>query len=225
MSRTTTTTRITATLAAVTLPFALAACGSDSGGGSSQDMTSSSGSGSSDTSSSSEDMTEDMGEDTMQASAPFGDGCAAVPEEGAGSFDGMAKDPVATAAGNNPALSTLVGAVKEAELASTLNSAEEITVFAPTNEAFEAMDQATLDKAMNDPKGLLSTVLTHHVIEGRLAPEDLAGTHATLAGDEVTVEGSDEDFAVGDAQVVCGNVQTANATVYIIDGVLLPAAK
>lgn len=215
-----TTTRLAATFAAVALPFALTACGSDGD----------SGTNASDSTSSSESMTSESsegmeGDDAMTASAPFGDGCAAVPEDGKGSFDGMAEDPVATAAGNNPALSTLVGAVKKAELASTLNSAEDITVFAPTNDAFDAMDPATLDKAMNDPKGLLSTVLTHHVVEGRLAPEDLAGTHSTLAGDEVTVEGSDEDFTVGDAQVVCGNVQTANATVYIIDGVLMPTAK
>ncbi|NYF99010.1 fasciclin domain-containing protein [Janibacter cremeus] len=215
-----TTTRLAATFAAVALPFALTACGSDGD----------SGTNASDSTSSSESMTSESsegmeGDDAMTASAPFGDGCAAVPEDGKGSFDGMAEDPVATAAGNNPALSTLVGAVKKAELASTLDSAEDITVFAPTNDAFDAMDPATLDKAMNDPKGLLSTVLTHHVVEGRLAPEDLAGTHSTLAGDEVTVEGSDEDFTVGDAQVVCGNVQTANATVYIIDGVLMPTAK
>ena len=87
------------------------------------------------------------------------------------------------------------------------------------------MDQATLDKAMGDPKGLLTTVLTHHVVEGRLTPEDLAGTHETLAGDKITVEGSGEDFTVGEASVVCGDVQTANATVYIIDGVLLPSTK
>ena len=86
------------------------------------------------------------------------------------------------------------------------------------------MDQATLDKAMRDPKGLLSTVLTYHVLEGKIAPADLAGTHKSLQGGEVTVEGSGEDFTVdGNATVVCGNVQTANATVYIIDQVLMPA--
>ena len=54
-------------------------------------------------------------------------------------------------------------------------------------------------------------------------PSRLAGTHKTLQGDSLTVEGSGEDFTVdGGAKVVCGNVQTANATVYIIDGVLAP---
>ncbi|WP_068263119.1 fasciclin domain-containing protein [Janibacter limosus] len=216
-----TTTRTAAALAAVTLPFALSACGSD--------MDSSSGSGSSSSAASS---SESMGSDgssstgsTAEAAAPFGDGCASVPESGKGSFDGMATDPVATAASNNPALKTLVTAVTKADLGSTLNSAKDITVFAPTNDAFAAMDKKTMDSAMADPKGMLTTVLTHHVVEGRLAPEDLAGTHETLAGDKVTVEGSGEDFTVGEASVVCGNVQTANATVYIIDSVLMPTAK
>ena len=164
---------------------------------------------------------ESMTADTAEA---FGPGCAAVPADGAGSFAGMAADPVATAAGNNPLLSTLVTAVGEAGLGETLNTAQDITVFAPTNDAFAAMDKATLDKAMADPKGLLTTVLTNHVVEGRLAPDMLAGEHKTLAGTTITVEGSGEDFTVGDAKVVCGNVQTANATVYIIDGVLLPAS-
>ncbi len=221
MYRRTTTTRLAAGLAALALPLGLAACGG----------MDDSDSGSDDTGTSAETETEggddsegmDDSEGTEEAAAPFGEGCDAVPEDGKGSFDGMAEDPVATAAGNNPALKTLTGAIKEAKLASTLNSADEVTVFAPTNDAFEAMDQATLDKAMDDPEGLLTTVLTHHVVEGKLAPEDLAGTHETMAGDKVTVEGSDEEFTVDEAKVVCGDVQTANATVYIVDGVLMPS--
>ena len=156
----------------------------------------------------------------------FGPACASVPADGAGSFEGMAKDPVATAASNNPALSTLVTAVGAAGLGDTLNSAEDITVFAPANAGFEAMDKATLDAALADPTGLLTTVLTYHVVPGRLTPEMLAGTHETLQGGTLEVTGSGEDFTVnGTAKVVCGNVQTSNATVYIIDGVLLPPAS
>lgn len=163
--------------------------------------------------------------DAMMA-APFGSACSAVPASGAGSFSGMAQVPVATAASNNPVLSTLVTAVKAAGLVDTLNSAAGITVFAPTNDAFTGMDQATLTKAMADPKGLLSTVLTYHVIGQRLTPDQLAGTHKSLQGGDVTVTGSGTSFTVnGTAMVVCGNVQTANATVYIIDHVLLPPAK
>ena len=159
----------------------------------------------------------------MTSSEPFGAACSSVPASGAGSFSGMATDPVATAASNNPVLSTLVTAVKQAGLVDTLNSAQDITVFAPANDAFKAVPEATMDAAMKDPKGLLTKVLTGHVVQGRLAPEALAGEHRTLDGTTVTVEGSGEDFTVnGNAKVVCGNVQTANATVYIIDNVLLP---
>ena len=157
---------------------------------------------------------------------PFGAACTAVPTSGAGSFEGMATDPVATAASNNPVLSTLVTAVTEAGLGDTLNTAEDITVFAPTNDAFAAMDKATMDSAMADPTGLLTTVLTYHVVPGRLTPDQLAGTHETLQGQTLEIAGSGEAFTVnGSAMVACGNVQTANATVYIIDGVLLPPAN
>jgi uncharacterized surface protein with fasciclin (FAS1) repeats len=159
------------------------------------------------------------------ATTPFGSGCAAVPASGSGSFSGMASDPVATAASHNPVLSTLVTAVKAAGLVDTLNTAQGITVFAPANSAFAAMDPATLKKALSDPKGLLTTVLTYHVVSGRLSPDQLAGTHKTLQGTTLTVTGSGQDFTVnGSAKVVCGNVQTANATVYIINGVLTPKA-
>lgn len=212
-------TRLTVAALALALPLSIAACGSDSemDAGSTDTMSSSS------APAPSASASESMG--TEMAGAPFGPGCAAVPADGAGSFGGMAKDPVATAASNNPVLSTLVTAVTEAGLGDTLNTTPDITVFAPTNDAFAAMDKATLDKAMADPKGLLTTVLTNHVVAGRLAPDQVAGEHETLAGTKITVEGSGEDFSVGEAKVVCGDVQTANATVYIIDGVLLPAAN
>ncbi len=159
------------------------------------------------------------------AMAGFGAGCAAVPTDSAnpGSFDAMSKVPVATAAAGNPLLSTLVTAVKEAGLVDTLNNTQDLTVFAPANDAFNAVPKATMDAAMKDPKGLLTKVLTGHVVAGKLAPGALAGEHKTLGGSTITVEGSGEDFTVdGNAKVVCGNVQTANATVYIIDNVLLP---
>ena len=159
----------------------------------------------------------------MTAAGPFGPACSAVPASGAGSLEGMAQDPVATAASNNPELSTLVTAVKKAGLVDTLNSANGITVFAPTNDAFSALPKATLDKALGDPNGLLTTVLTYHVVQGQLAPDQLAGSHKTLQGGTLEVSGSGEDFKVnGNSSVVCGNIQTANATVYLIDQVLLP---
>ena len=219
MNRTFQTHRTNRTIAlaaaGVLLALPLAACGGGDDATAGTDTASS-------TPESSMSSAEEM-ESEMPMGAPFGAACADVPTEGEGSVDGMADDPVATAASNNPLLSTLVEAVGAANLVDTLNSAEEITVFAPTNDAFEAMDPATLEKAMGDPDGLLKTVLTYHVVEGKIAPADLAATHTTLQGEDVTVEGSGEEFTVnGEAMVVCGNVQTANATVYLIDQVLLP---
>lgn len=168
--------------------------------------------------------TEEPTEEPMAegaASQVFGPGCEAVPMDGKGSFDGMVKDPVATAASNNPLLSTLVTAVGEADLVDTLNSADGLTVFAPTNDAFGKIPEADLNALLAD-KEALTGVLTHHVVAGQLSPEDVAGTHETLAGDQLTVEGSGEDFTIGEASIICGNVPTANATVYIVDSVLMP---
>jgi len=154
----------------------------------------------------------------------FGSGCAAVPSDPSnkGSFQAMAEVPVATAASGNPLLSTLVTAVKKAGLVDSLNSADGITVFAPTNDAFAKIPAATLKKVLADKK-MLTDILTYHVVPGKLAPADVAGEHKTLEGKELTVSGSGEDFMVDDnASVVCGNVQTANAHVYIIDTVLMP---
>ncbi|OLT27786.1 fasciclin [Nocardiopsis sp. CNR-923] len=160
----------------------------------------------------------------MSATEAFGPGCAAVPEEGAGSFEGMAQDPVATAASNNPVLSTLVTAVGEADLVDTLNSAEDITVFAPTDDAFAAIPEEDLNALLAD-REQLTEVLTYHVVEGRQTPADLEnGSFTSLQGGQVTAEGSGEDYTVnGDARVVCGDVRTANATVYIVDTVLMPS--
>lgn len=211
--------------AASTLALGTAACGSDDTDGTASDSGSSSSSSSSaeESTSSSAPSSEPMTEE------PFGAGCSAVPADGEGSFTGMTDDPVATAASNNPALSTLVQAVTAANLVDTLNSAQDITVLAPANPAFEAIPADQLNAVLAD-NAQLTAILTHHVIEGRLAPDELAGTHPTLNGDEVTIEGSGESFTIDgtvtqmQASVICGNVQTANATVYIIDQVLAPAA-
>ncbi|WP_327304049.1 fasciclin domain-containing protein [Streptomyces sp. NBC_01298] len=160
--------------------------------------------------------------DSQQAD-PFGPACASVPKEGSGSLAGMAKHPVATAASNNPALSTLVTAVKKAGLVDTLNNAKGITVFAPTNDAFAKIPKADLDRILAD-KAELTKILTYHVVGEKIAPKRLAaGTFKTLEGGSLSTAGSGESFTVnGKAKIVCGDVQTANATVNIIDTVLTP---
>lgn len=214
------THRSSALALAFVLPLGLAACGSsdaDTDAGSTTESSTTMSASPSASASPSESMSDSM------AGEPFGAACSQVPASGAGSFDGMSTAPVATAASANPLLSTLVTAVGEAGLVDTLNSAPELTVFAPVNDAFAALPKATMDAAMADPKGLLTKVLTNHVVEGKIGPDEIAGEHKTLGGGTITVAGSGEDFTVGEAKVICGNVQTANATVYIIDGVLLPA--
>lgn len=159
-----------------------------------------------------------------------GSSCAAYAEQvptGPGSVAGMAMDPVATAASNNPMLTTLTAAVSgqlnpDVNLVDTLNSGE-FTVFAPTNDAFKKIDPATIDKLKVDAP-LLTDILTYHVIPGRLSPEQVAGTHKTVEGKDVTVTGSGATLKVENAELVCGGVDTANATVYMIDTVLMPPA-
>ncbi|MFQ6855932.1 fasciclin domain-containing protein [Streptomyces sp. 35M1] len=154
---------------------------------------------------------------------PYGPACASVPKEGAGSLEGMAQDPVATAASNNPELSTLVTAVKKAGLVDTLNNAENITVFAPSNDAFDKIPKADLDKLLAD-KEELTKVLTYHVVGEDITQKQLQdGSFKTLEGGTLTTTGSGEEFTVNDsAKIVCGSVPTANATVNIIDTVLTP---
>jgi uncharacterized surface protein with fasciclin (FAS1) repeats len=157
--------------------------------------------------------------------APFGPACSSVPADGAGSFSGMAQDPAATAASNNPVLSTLVSAVSAAGLVDTLNGPGPFTIFAPANDAFAKIDQATLDSLLADPTGDLTKILTYHVVAGQKLDADQlveAGTVTTVEGDDVAVTKVGDTLKVNDsASVVCGNVQTANATVFIIDGVLM----
>lgn len=157
-----------------------------------------------------------------------GPGCAAYAEQvpsGAGSVEGMALDPVAVAASNNPILTTLTSAVSgklnpKVDLVDTLNG-DEFTVFAPVDEAFAKIDAATIETLKTDD-ALLSKILTYHVVPGQITPDMIAGTHATVQGGSVTVTGSGDELKVDDANVICGGVQTKNATVYLIDSVLMP---
>jgi len=173
---------------------------------------------------------DSMEEGADPAADLVGPGCAeyaeAVPD-GAGSVEGMAEDPVAVAASNNPLLTTLVSAVSgqlnpKVDLVDTLNG-DEFTVFAPVDDAFAKLPQETVS-SLAKPRNAdtLSSVLTYHVVPGQIAPSDISGEQTTVQGAAVEVTGSGDDLKVNDANVVCGGVQTANATVYLIDSVLMP---
>ncbi|MEW1951162.1 fasciclin domain-containing protein [Pseudarthrobacter sp902506025] len=166
---------------------------------------------------------------TMDPAANLiGPGCAAYAKQvptGAGSVEGMALDPVAVAASNNPILTTLTAAVSgklnpKVDLVDTLNGGE-FTVFAPVDDAFKKIDPATIETLKTDD-ALLSKILTYHVVPGQITPDKIAGTHATVEGGSVTVTGSGDNLKVDNANVVCGGVKTKNATVYLIDSVLMP---
>jgi uncharacterized surface protein with fasciclin (FAS1) repeats len=161
---------------------------------------------------------------------PFGPGCAQLPAEGEGSIAGMADDPVGTAVVNNPLLTQLAATVQGATLLDPLNGQREITVLAPVDAAFTAVPADALPAG---DTARATAVLLHHVIQGRLAPEALPGTHTTLNNDQVTIEGSGTELSVpasgtlaaaAPALVVCGYLQTANAAVYLVDQVLAPVA-
>ena len=205
--------RTGAGLAALALSVGLAAC-------SSEDDSSAE-----DTGTSSSTSTETETETETEATAGdqvFGPACDAVPTSGAGSFDGMVQDPVATAASNNPLLGTLVTAVGEAGLVDTLNDAEALTVFAPTDDAFGAIPEDTLNAVLAD-KDTLTSILTYHVVGGQLDPEAVVGKQETLQGGTVNVKGDTDGMTVNGANILCGNIPTANATVYVIDTVLMPS--
>lgn len=222
------TTRITAGAAlAFAAVFALSAC--------------SMGSGSSTTAESMAPSTEP----SMSAAAPsksamtddvtanlVGSGCAAYADavpSGSGSVAGMALDPVAVAASNNPLLTTLTAAVSGGlnpgvDLVDTLNGSE-FTVFAPVDDAFAKIDPATIEGLKTD-SATLTSILTYHVVPGKLQPSEIDGTHTTVQGGTLEVTGSGDSLKVnGASAVICGGVQTANAVVYLIDTVLMPPAQ
>jgi uncharacterized surface protein with fasciclin (FAS1) repeats len=216
MLRTTILRKTGLAAAAVSLSFGLAACGEDEPAAADTPAAE-------DTPM--EEEPTDEGDDMADGpeAQTYGPACGDVPTEGDGSFEGKATAPVASAASANPLLSTLVTAVGAADLVEPLNSAEALTVFAPANPAFEAFTKKQLNALLEDTE-TLTAVLTHHVVAEQITPDQLTGEFETLAGDTLTINGSGEEATIGDeeATVLCGNIPTANATVYVIDTVLMP---
>lgn len=210
-------------IAALTV-FGLTACsGPESDAGTSETTASE------ETAAPTDEETEDMSEDMIDPAANLvGEGCAGYAEQvpdGAGSITGMSTDPVAVAASNNPLLTTLVSAVSgelnpDVNLVDTLNG-DEFTVFAPVDDAFAAIDAGTIDTLKTD-SDLLSTILTYHVVPGQLTPDQVVGEQTTVQGETLEVTGSGDNLKVNDANVICGGVMTQNATVYLVDSVLMP---
>ncbi|WP_343970048.1 fasciclin domain-containing protein [Kribbella koreensis] len=215
--------RVALAASAVSLLFATVACGSD------DDKSSSSPSTTSSASTSTSDTPSAM-PSVDNAAGLVGPGCADYAKAnptGAGSVDGMAAAPVATAASGNPLLKTLVASVSgklnpKVDLVSTLNGGE-FTVFAPVDSAFAKIPAATIN-TLKTNSALLTKILTYHVVAGQLDPAAVVGKQTTVEKGSLTVTGSGDNLMVNNAKVICGGVKTANATVYLIDTVLMPPA-
>ncbi|MEV7085512.1 fasciclin domain-containing protein [Streptomyces sp. NPDC093085] len=157
------------------------------------------------------------------AEKPFGAGCSKLPRSGSGSVKEMASEKLATAVSHNPELATLAGALKKAGLTKSLDKGHDITVFAPTNTAFKSLGKEKLSKLLANT-GALKKLLAYHVVSKKITPDQLPhGTFTTKEGSTLTTSGSGTSFKVNDtASITCGNIKTANGTVYIINGVLTP---
>ncbi|MET9069586.1 fasciclin domain-containing protein [Streptosporangium sandarakinum] len=159
-----------------------------------------------------------------EAGQPFGPGCSQLPAEGKGSPAELKNESLDQALQDIPQLSTLDKAVKAAGLTDQLKSAQDVTVFAPVNEAFSKIPKEAMAKVLQD-KEQLTKIIHNHVVEGRKTQADLAsGTLTTVGGGTLNVSGSGEEYTVNDAKILCGNIQTSNATIYLIDSVLMPEA-
>jgi uncharacterized surface protein with fasciclin (FAS1) repeats len=159
----------------------------------------------------------------------FGPACSQLPQGNApGSLDSMGPAPVASAASTNPLLTKLVAAVKAANLVDTLNSQSAITVFAPADPAFNALGEAKFNELAQNPSQL-APVLEYHVLGQRYDAKGLAaaGTVTSLdtSGGPIRIEGSGDNMTVNGAKILCGNIPTKNATVFVIDKVLVPGTN
>lgn len=143
------------------------------------------------------------------------------------SDDVSQKDVVKVAVGS-PAHTTLVTAVKAAELVDVLSNAGPFTVFAPTNDAFKKLPVGTVDTLLKpENKDQLADILQYHVAVG-VYTEDMLTDGKTLNianGGNVKVSVKDGKITLNGSATVAGSVKATNGLVYVVDGVLTPAAK
>ncbi len=124
---------------------------------------------------------------------------------------------------------TLVAAVQAAGLVETLKGEGPFTVFAPTDEAFAALPEGTLESLlMPENKDQLTAILTYHVVPGKVMAADAAGNTVeldTVQGAAVTVDGTGEGVTVDGANVVTADIEATNGVIHVIDAVILPPSE
>ncbi|MDY7020622.1 MAG: fasciclin domain-containing protein [Cyanobacteriota bacterium] len=120
--------------------------------------------------------------------------------------------------------STLATALKSTGLLEKLQEGGPFTLFAPTNEAFEALPEGTLESLMQPENSeQLTKILQHHVISGEVTSDELSsGEVETAAGSSVNVDVGSDSVTVGDAKVIDSDISTENGVVHVIDKVMLP---
>ncbi|MEO9209737.1 MAG: fasciclin domain-containing protein [Ginsengibacter sp.] len=141
--------------------------------------------------------------------------------------DDSQKDVVKVAVGS-PDHTTLVAALKQADLVTSLSNAGPFTVFAPTNAAFDKLPKGTVDGLMKDDKKEdLQNILQYHVFMSALTPESLTDglVLGMVNGDNVTVTVKDGKTMLNNSATIIGRVPASNGVIYVIDGVLLPPTK
>ena len=123
---------------------------------------------------------------------------------------------------------TLVAALKQADLVTSLSNAGPFTVFAPTNEAFDKLPKGTVDGLMkDDKKGDLQNILQYHVFMSALPPESLTDGRilGMVNGDNVTITVKDGKTLLNNSATIIKSIPASNGMIYVIDGVLLPPTK
>lgn len=125
---------------------------------------------------------------------------------------------------NSPDHDTLEAAVIAANLAETLSGDGPFTVFAPTDDAFAALPDGTIEALLGDPQGALTDILLYHVLGAQVLSTDLVDgqTAMTLNGDELTVSITNDGVFINNAQVTVADITTDNGVVHVIDAVLIP---
>ena len=122
---------------------------------------------------------------------------------------------------------TLVAAVQAAGLVETLQGDGPFTVFAPTDEAFAALPEGTLDSLLADPAAL-AEILTYHVVSGKVLAADVVGLDSatTVQGSDISIEVVDGGVVLnGSSNVIATDVEASNGVVHVIDSVILPPAS
>ncbi|SDL45332.1 fasciclin domain-containing protein [Aliiruegeria lutimaris] len=137
--------------------------------------------------------------------------------------DGHSKDIVDTAVGAG-SFGTLVAAVEAAGLVETLKGEGPFTVFAPTDDAFAALPEGTVEDLLKpENKDKLTAILTYHVIAGKVMSGDLSNNMmaTTVQGGDVTIM-TEGGVTVDGANVVTADIEASNGVIHVIDAVILP---